>query len=96
MLEHCVALQAMQRLWPPGFRGHPRPEQNELVLAAVLQHFARRCAWDAAAEFFTQVVREHAPAVVHLCVALVELGRSADALQVRCCASTKFATSYPT
>jgi hypothetical protein len=70
-------------LWPPGCRGCPRPEQNDVVLAAVLQHFARRAAWDAAADFFAEVAREHAPAVVHLCAALRRLGRGDDAVQAR-------------
>jgi hypothetical protein len=78
-----VFAQAKVRLWPPGCRGFPRPEQNDVVLAAVLQHFARRAAWDAAADFFAEVAHEHAPAVVHLCAALWRLGRGDDAVQAR-------------
>jgi hypothetical protein len=80
-----LIIQAMHKLLPVGFRGNPRPEQNDPILSAVMQHFARRCAWDAAAELFAQVVCSHAPAVVHLCVALERLGRRDDALQVCLC-----------
>ena len=85
LMHWPVDMQASGKLWPPMCHGYPRPEQNDMVLAAVMQHFARRSAWDAAIEFFTQVVREHAPAIVQLSVALERVQRHNDAIQVRSC-----------
>lgn len=69
-------------LRPGGQRGGALPEDNDPMLAAVLQHFRRRRVLEGAVEFFTQVASLHAPAVVHLCCALEALGRTEDALQV--------------
>lgn len=79
----CVLLQALPRLWPQSFRGCPQPHQNDALLAAALQHFARRCAWDVAADFFACIVKSYAPAVVQLAHALCKLGRCTEALHVR-------------
>lgn len=69
-------------LRPGGQRGGACPEDNDPLLAAVLQHFKRRRVMEGAVEFFTQVASLYAPAVVQLCAALNLLGRSDDALQV--------------
>lgn len=83
---HNVAIpneQVLPRLWPQSFRGCPQPHQNDALLAAALQHFARRCAWDVAADFFASIVKSYAPAVVQLAYALCQLAKPSDALHVR-------------
>lgn len=62
--------------------GSARPEDDDIVLCAVLQHFRRRRSWDAAAEFFGQLSSVYPAAVLQLSAAFRESGRIHDSLQV--------------